>query len=89
MTTLALFDRGAAAYAVCSGVRFLRTIPGDWLLYEFDNTDGRAAEALRQWKAGSAIVNAREFWNALKRLRNATTTTITNGENNDNTALPR
>lgn len=79
MNTLAFFDRGAAAFAVCTGVPFLRAIPGQWQLYEFDNTDGRAAEALRLWKAGTATVNARAFWAAFKTLRTSTTsnTTIT------------
>lgn len=88
MATLAFFDRGAAAFALCQGVKFIRVIPGQWQLYELDNSDGRAAECLRLWKAGSATVNAREFWNAFKQLRNATySSTTINGENENGSPI--
>ncbi len=83
LTTLAFFDRGAAAFALCQGVKFIRVIPGQWQLYELDNSDGRAAEALQLWKAGGATVNAREFWNAFKTLKQATYNTTNDGENED------
>jgi len=82
--TLAFFDRGAAAFAVCMDVPFLRTIPGQWQLYEFDNTDGRAAEALRLWKTGATMVNAKTFWTAFKNLRQTTINPTTSIGEKDN-----
>ena len=83
MKTIALFDRGAAAYALCVGIPFVRVLAGTWQAYEFDNSEGLATAALAAWKAGSQCqVNARAYWNAFKTLRNAdpTNTTIDGDE---------
>ncbi len=85
MKTIALFDRGAASYALCVGIPLVRVLPGTWLAYEFDDSDGLASAALAAWKAGTGLVNARAYWNAFKTLRNfnPTNTTIDGEKNHD------
>ena len=88
MKTIALFDRGAAAYALCVGIPFVRVLAGTWLAYEFDDSDGLATAALATWKAGTGCtVNARTYWNAFKTLRNANPTTTINGDEKDHDAI--
>jgi len=77
MKTIALFDRGAAAYALCVGIPLVRVLAGTWLAYEFDDTEGLATAALATWKAGTGLVNARAYWNAFKTLRNFNPTNTT------------
>jgi hypothetical protein len=80
MKTIALFDRGAAAYALCVGIPLVRVLAGSWQAYEFDDSDGLASAALEAWKAGTGQVNARAYWNSFKTLRNANTNTINDGD---------
>jgi hypothetical protein len=81
MKTIALFDRGAAAYALCVGIPLVRVLAGTWQAYEFDDSEGLASAALATWKTGTGCqVNARAYWNSFKTLRNANTNTINDGE---------
>lgn len=77
---LTIFDRGAAAYLLVAGVPFLHIQPGSWQSYVFADDDGKATIALRTWREGSCTVNARDYWNAFKALRQASTTTTTTSE---------
>jgi hypothetical protein len=86
MKTITLFDRGAAAYALCVGIPLVHVLAGTWLAYEFDDSEGLATAALAAWKSGTGLqVNARAYWNAFKTLRNAnpTNTTIDGEKNHD------
>jgi hypothetical protein len=81
MKTIALFDRGAAAYALCVGIPLVRVLAGTWQAYEFDDSEDLATAALATWKAGTGLVNARAYWNAFKTLRNFNpTNTINDGD---------
>ncbi len=80
MKTIALFDRGAAAYALCVGIPLVRVLAGTWQAYEFDDSEGLATAALAAWKAGTGLVNARAYWNSFKALRNANTNTTIDGD---------
>lgn len=67
--TLTLWDRWAAAYAIARGCTLLRAVPqgpSRWIAFEIDDTDGRASDALHQWKHGQALVPAREFVDAYR-----------------------
>jgi hypothetical protein len=86
MKTIALFDRGAASYALCVGIPLVRVLLGTWLAYEFDDSEGLATAALATWRAGTGLVNARAYWNSFKTLRNANPTTTIDGEKNHDAA---
>ena len=69
MKTLVFFDRGAAAFALCAGATLLRVTEEEWRRYEFDDHDGKASEALRLWRAGLALVDARTYFKHLRDLQ--------------------
>lgn len=74
MKTLMFFDRGAAAFALCAGAKLLRVTEEEWRRYEFDDHDGTASEALRLWRTGSALVDARTYFKQLRDLQRLTMT---------------
>src|SRR5258707_2073657 len=88
MKTIALFDRGAASYALCVGIPLVRVLAGTWQAYEFDDSEGLATAALAAWKAGTGLVNARAYWNSFKTLRNTNTNTINDGEKAHDASQP-
>jgi hypothetical protein len=67
--TLELYDRWAAAYALTTGVKLVKVLPGEWARYVFDDTGGQASRALGEWRQGTALVNARAYAQAIRNLR--------------------
>lgn len=67
--TLELYDRWAAAYALTTGVKLVKVLPGEWARYVFDDAEGKASRALGEWRQGKAIVNAKAYSEAVRNLR--------------------
>ena len=69
METLELFDIWAAAYAVASGAKLVKIVPGDWTRYVFDDSTGQASKALGEWRTDRAYVSARALAVAYRQLK--------------------
>lgn len=67
--TLELYDKWAAAYALTTGVKLVKVLPGEWARYVFDDTGGQASRALGEWRQGKALVQAKAFAEAFRNLR--------------------
>ncbi|HEY7350293.1 MAG TPA: hypothetical protein VH599_18395 [Ktedonobacterales bacterium] len=66
---LDFYDRWAAAYALATGVKLVKVLPGGWTAYTFDDSDGQASRALGEWRAGQALVQAKAYAEAFRQLR--------------------
>jgi hypothetical protein len=64
---LEVYDQGAAAYLVYCGVPLVtvRFVP-ERVLYEFANPNDEAVAALRRWRRGTVLVQARPYREALR-----------------------
>ena len=69
MRTLDIYDKWAAAYALRTGVRLLKIVPGQWVRFVFDDSDGEASRALGEWRSSTALVPARSYASAFRQLR--------------------
>lgn len=67
--TLDLYDKWAAAYALATGVRLVKILPGQWIRYVFDDSDEQASRALGEWRAGKAMVQAKAYAEAFRQLK--------------------
>lgn len=74
MKTVVTRELWAASYLYAKGIRLLKTIPGYWVGFEFDDTDGQASKALNDWYASDVQVSARDFVAAHRVLKRATYT---------------
>ena len=71
---LTTYSIWAAAYAVLQGVSLLGTRSngvGRRSLIVLDNHDGKAAEAIQEWRKGSPICNGRSLAEVYRDLMNA------------------
>lgn len=62
-------DIYAAAYALATGVLLLKVMPGERVTFCFDNTNGRAQQALAEWYTQRAMVNAQRYAAAYRQAR--------------------
>jgi hypothetical protein len=69
MTTLELFDTWAAAYAVATGAKLIKILPGEWTRFVFDDSSGEASRALGEWRTDRAYVSARALAIAYRQLK--------------------
>ena len=69
MNTLELFDIWAAAYAVATGVKLVKVLPGEWTRFVFDDSSGQASKALGEWRTDRAYVSARALAIAYRQLK--------------------
>lgn len=69
MKSLDLYDRWAAAYALATGVKMIKIVPGQWVRYVFDDSDGEASRALGEWRGSMALVPAKQYASAFRQIR--------------------
>jgi hypothetical protein len=69
VNTLELFDTWAAAYAVATGVKLVKVLPGEWVRFVFDDSSGQASKALGEWRTDRAYVSARALAIAYRQLK--------------------
>jgi hypothetical protein len=69
MTTLEIYDIWMASYALATGVKLLQVLPGEWVKYVFDDSEGQASKALGEWRTDRAFVSARALAIAYRQLK--------------------
>ncbi len=62
-------DLWAVAYCLARGGRLVGTVPGRWMTFLLDDSDGTASEALRMYYRGEALVHAREYAERYREAR--------------------
>src|SRR5689334_22409016 len=72
-TSVEVYDQGAAAYLLFSGVRMLGVrFTGTLASYEFENRDGQAVAGLKEWRRGTVQVPARDYLEAFRAVMSVT-----------------
>lgn len=72
MRELESANQAFVAYALASGVRMVRVIPDDWVIYCLDDSEGKASRCLGLWRENRAIINAKDYASAMRRIREIT-----------------
>ena len=67
--SLDLYDPWAAAYAISTGAQLVTILPGEFVRYVFDDSNGQASRALGEWRQGRAMVAAKVFASAYRHVR--------------------
>lgn len=69
MKTVVTREIWASAYLLASGARLIKTIPGYFVGFVFEDQDGRASQALGEWRDGDARISARTIAEAYRDMR--------------------
>jgi len=65
-------NQAFVAFALAAGVRMVRVIPDAWFTYILDDSEGKASRALGLWRENRAIINAKDYASAMRRVREIT-----------------
>ncbi len=68
MKTVTTRELWAAAYLLKNGVGLVRTLPGQWVGFVFDDADGSASRALERWRRDGAMQAFAESYREIRRL---------------------
>lgn len=69
MKTLESYDYWAAAYLMAVGIELVETRPGRFPRFVFNDAQGVAREALKEWRTGQALVPARVYADAIREAK--------------------
>lgn len=59
--TITVYSLWVAAYLFVRNVRYISTVPGEWIGLQFSNADGEATAALEEWDRPGLEVNAKRL----------------------------
>jgi hypothetical protein len=72
--SLEIYDMNAAAYLLTRDIELVEVVReafSKWATFRFENSDGRASKALKEFTSGQATANVQQFVSAYKRVRRA------------------